>query len=303
MTTVVPDGDFDWAGLEDDVDVVHVEPSVARSLIGYFRDCAVVNQRSLKLHDVFDDPNAGVLGIADGTWDELASDGLHLEGREAMRLALTNQAAGRDKPILVGALFVVGRYRPPGRPGRPSTICAPLLLGNVAQTHDAASASFLLEGDVALNLSLLALLTSVDAENEEEMRTRFEALMDVVPDAPLSLPELNHFVKALSVQLDLPFDLPTEVDVAHVDLADARAQGGELRLICSSALFLFKEAAELSVIRELEAIAQVELDGTALLSVLDPESHSGERDIDQDAPVEFAGAMTPFRPPDWHDGE
>jgi hypothetical protein len=37
---------LDWAGLEDRIDLEgYIDASAARSLIGYFRDCAVATQR------------------------------------------------------------------------------------------------------------------------------------------------------------------------------------------------------------------------------------------------------------------
>ncbi len=153
---------FDWAGLEDRVDLEgYVEPSAARSLVGYFRDCAIATQRGLNLRDVFDDRDAQVLSVPPDAWEAGIGEGFTVDGKAAVDLAVANQVNPQEKPLVMGVLFVVGRYAKATR--RTQTYCAPLLVAAVSQTSDAASASFFIEGDVALNLSLLASLCDVDA--------------------------------------------------------------------------------------------------------------------------------------------
>jgi hypothetical protein len=86
-----------------------------------------------------------------------------------------------------------------------------------------------------------------------------------------------------------------------VDLADEAAQDGDLRVVPTTALFIGKDAAELSVIRELEAIGQLDLDGTALQALLDPESLITPAVGDAADALADGPAPEPARPDDWHD--
>jgi hypothetical protein len=288
---------LDWAGLDAEVaQVGYVAESTTRNLVGYFRDCAVANQRGLKLLNIFGESDAQVLGVPANAWDDAVADGLVVEGRDALNLAMANEISPFDKPLMLGALFVVGRLA--GRAGRPKTICAPLLVGSISQTREATGATFVLEGDVGVNLSLLADLIGVDRDNEEEVQLRFETLMDLVPDAPLTDNDVAAFCTGLEHQLELPFEVPAFESFAESDLAAELAEGGELRLLPVSAVFIGKEAAELSVIRELDAVGQSDPEESALVALLEPETLAA-RDV---AGVGEAGAGTAHvRPVDWHD--
>jgi hypothetical protein len=189
------DGRYDWAGLTERVDRdAFIEQTVARRLVGYFRDCAVATQRGLSVHNV-EDREAHVLPVGIDGWETACGDGYVVPGREALNLALANQVNPFEKPLVMGALFVVGRYRKGSSPSK--NFCAPLLVASVSQSCDAATATFVVDGDVGLNLPLLASLCDVDRDNEEEMAVRFEGVMDAVPDAPLMRGEMGFAQRSL----------------------------------------------------------------------------------------------------------
>ena len=237
--------EFDWAGLEAEVEQVgYVEESNTSKLVNYFRDCAVSNQRTLKLFNIFDDRDAQVLSVPADAWDSAVGDGIQIEGRDAVNIALTNQGNPLEKPLMLGALFVIGRYRRAN--GRMGTACSPLLLGSASQSPEPTSATFMLESDVSLNLSLLAELSGVDQENEEELQLRFENLMALVPDAPFDERKLADFCAALNTQLELPFFVPPFSGFVEIDLADHVSVTSDLHLVPASAIFIGREAAELS---------------------------------------------------------
>lgn len=290
----------DWAGLEERTEQAgYVEETVARSLVSYFRDCAVATQRGLNVRDVFGESDAQVLVVPGTAWNAAASEGYVAEGKAAVDLAVANQVNPLEKPLVLGALFVVGRHS--AGPGRLRSYCAPLLVASVAQTSDSDSATFVLEGDIGLNLNLLADLADVDRNNEEEMMARFEALVDVVPDAPLDPLELDRFCRALDTHINLPFHVGGFTHFVEVDLAGEAAVGGPLRLVAVSALFIGKEAAELSVIRELEAIAQADLSGTALDALLEPDKTAIHKSLDAEATLPDGPPPEPARPEGWHE--
>ena len=107
------------------------------------------------------------------------------------------------------------------------------------------------------------------------MLARFETVTDVAPDAPLAVDDVEGFLQALRDALELPFDVPAFAGMHDVDLADEYAAGGALRLLYASAVFVGREAGELSVIRELDVLADADLDGTALGALLEPEELDG----------------------------
>lgn len=289
---------LDWAGLSQEMGQQgHVEPTESSNLVGYFRDCTVASQRSLALRNVFEVSDAQCISVPNDAWLAAIDEGLTTPGKAALNLALANRVSPFEKPLVMGALFVVGRYTP--GPGRPRAYCAPLLVGSVSQSTEGTSVTFLLEGDVALNLPLLAELAGVDADNEEEMLARFETVADLTPDAPLPVAEVEAFLEALRVGLDLPLALPTFEDMGELDLADEYALGGPLRLLPTSAIFIGREAGELSVIRELGVIAEAAVEESALQAVLEPEDSdlAADGDAASALPPQNAGSL----PEGWHD--
>jgi hypothetical protein len=228
-------------------------------------------------------------------------DGLRLTGRDAVDLAVANQLNPSEKPLLLGALFVTGRYtRPTSK--TPTRYCAPLLTASVTQEQDPTSATFTLAGDVGLNLALLADLLNTGEDEEEGLLHRLEGLLDFVPDLPFDPGDVAGFCEGLSTLLDLPVTVhhPVGLDPT-IDLPEAHAEPRQgLELIGAAALSIGKDASELSVIRELEAIAEQDAEDSALAAVLDPQAstHTGDGtwDLDDDGrPLE------PHTPEDWHD--
>lgn len=252
------------------------KPSVASALLAYFRDCAVATQRSLNLRDVFESKDAIVLDAPPDAWEQAINGTLRFEGKDAVGLAMANRIDPIEKPVALGALFIVGRHK--RGVGTMHRYCAPLLVGSASIESDGVGANVSLEGqgDVALNLSPLAELIGV--EDEDEMFQRFEVVLAAVPEAPFDDLQLDRFCQILRTNLDLPLELPGFSGFTTATLAEQAASRSSLRLIMANAVFISKEAQELSVIRELEAIQGLALEDTALQDVLEPETTEGPGD-------------------------
>jgi len=252
------------------------KPTTASALVAYFRDCAVATQRSLNLRDVFDSKDAIVLDAPPNAWEQAIDGTLRFEGKDAVDLAMANRIAPIEKPVALGGLFIVGRHKT--GVGKVQRYCAPLLVASASIESDGVGATVSLEGegDVALNLSPLAELMGID--DEDEMFQRFEVILAAVPEAPFDDADLDRLCQILRTNLDLPLELPGFSGFTTSALAEQAASGGNLRLVVANAVFISKEAQELSVIRELEAIQGLRLEDTSLQDLLEPETTEGAED-------------------------
>ncbi|MFQ5873257.1 MAG: AAA domain-containing protein [Dehalococcoidia bacterium] len=250
------------------------KPSIASALVAYFRDCAVATQRSLNLRDVFESKDAIVLDAPPDAWEQAINGTLRFEGKDAVDLAMANQIAPIEKPVALGGVFIVGRHKT--GVGKVQRYCAPLLVASASIESDGVGATVSFEGDVAVNLWPLAELIGI--EDEDEMFQRFEVILAGVPEAPFDDSELDRFCQILRTNLDLPLELPGFTGFTTSTLAQQVASGGNLRLVMANAVFISKEAQELSVIRELEAIQGLQLEDTALQDLLEPETTEGVAD-------------------------
>ena len=155
----------EWAGLSGEQPPQAAdERSEANDLVAYFRDCAVASQRSLAQRNVFEANDAQCLALPLSAWSDLVEDGLFMPGKAALDLALANKVNPFEKPLVAGALFIVGRHAIKG--GRTRPYFAPLLVGTVSNSIEGTGVTLFLEGDVGLNLTVLAELAGVDAETK-----------------------------------------------------------------------------------------------------------------------------------------
>ncbi|OGO51332.1 MAG: hypothetical protein A2148_10525, partial [Chloroflexi bacterium RBG_16_68_14] len=136
----------------------------------------------------------------------------------------------------------------------------------------------------------------MEIEDEDEMFQRFEVILAAVPEAPFDDLQLDRFCQIVRTNLDLPLELPGFTGFTTSTLAEEVAIKGRVRVVTANAVFISKEAQELSVIRELEAIQGLDLEETALEDLLEPESmeHVGD-----EAPNDENG-MGRAEEIDWH---
>jgi superfamily I DNA/RNA helicase/very-short-patch-repair endonuclease len=290
-----PVGDSDWAGLGDEREP---DPTAATStvgrLAGYFRDCALATSRGTRLFDVFAGKDAQLLDLTADAFGYLTDEGLSAVGKAPLDLAVANEANPDECSILVGALFLVGRHRPSGAASK--RVCAPLVFGRARASHDLTGATFTLESELQLNLPLLADILDIDAENEDEVLLRLNHLLDVTPDVPFDDAEVGHFLASLSTGFEVPFDVGPWAGLIDVDLAEEAAKADRVRLIPSAAIFLGAQPSSLSVVRELDALASLDLADTALAALLDP-ADLGEIVREADG---GGASSVPAVPTDWH---
>jgi very-short-patch-repair endonuclease len=290
----------EWFGLDDDVpepDPNQADTVVGR-LTGYFRDCALATSRGTRLFDVFASKDGQLLDLTADGFQNLTDEGLQLDGKGPLDLAMQHEQSPTESAVLVGALFIVGRHRSSGVSSR--RVCAPLVFGSARVEHDLTGASFMLESELQLNLSLLAAVLDIDGDNEDEMLLRLNQLLDVTPDAPFDDEEVARFLTSLSVGFELPFEVEPWGGLVEGQLTEEAAKSDALRLIPCAAIFLGEQPAELSVARELEALPQLDLSETALAALFDPPEH-GIDTVASDGSSDETGAIPEaLTPPDWH---
>lgn len=296
MTTdAPPQTPAPWVGLDDQApepDPAAGADTPVKRLAGYFRDCALATSRGTRLFDVFGPKDAKLLDLTADAFTALTDEGVDLPGKPPLDLAMQHEQNPAENAVMVGALFIVGRGRPAG--GASRRVCAPLVLGRASAEHDLTGARFVLESEMQLNLSLLAEILDIDAGNEDEMLLRLNQLLDVTPDAPFDDDEVAHFLSSLSVGFDLPFDVGPWEGLVDADLAEEAAKREPLRLVASAAIFLGEQPAELSVVRELEALPSLDLDDTALGGLFEPPESSPDP-TDETSEPSLAAA-----PQGWH---
>jgi superfamily I DNA/RNA helicase len=287
-----------WIGLEEaspEVDPSGQADTAVGRLVGYFRDCAFATSRGTRLFDVFASKDAQLLDLSPAAFANVTDDGLRLSGKEPVALAMVHEQNPGESAILVGALFLVGRHRPAGG-GSSRRVCAPLVFGRARVEHDLTGASFMLESEMQLNLSLLSEVLDIDADNEDEMLLRLNHLLEVTPDAPFDDDEVAHFMSSLSVGFELPFEIKPWYGLTEAVLAEEAAKPDGIRLIPSAAIFLGEQPAELSVVRELEALPSLDVEQTALAALFDPPEQAFELAGDGGGTY----ALETRRPTDWH---
>ncbi|HEU5349874.1 MAG TPA: hypothetical protein VFU63_14795, partial [Ktedonobacterales bacterium] len=174
----------------------------------YFHDCFAADSRGGTLTNILDKNQAEYLVFADGV-EPLATGQLDRldvplsTGVTAQNAADVNR---REKFLIWGSIFLVGRGRPENARRKGETFCAPLLYwpARIEQEGSQAYLSIDLE-EQHINFPLLASL--IDAENEEQAQAYAEAILAQVPSAPFETAAIREFA---AVVAELIPDLRTD---------------------------------------------------------------------------------------------
>src|SRR5215469_4093363 len=173
-------------------------PGPASSLFAgvcrYYHDCFAADSRGGVLTNVLDKNQAEYLTFAEVTELLLTSQADRLE--MPLSTAVTAQNAAdvnrREKFLIYGSLFLVGRGQAQSAKRKGDLYCAPLLYWPARIEHEGSQAWLSVDlEEQRINFPLLASL--IDADNDEQGQAYAEAILDQVPSAPFDLAALREF--------------------------------------------------------------------------------------------------------------
>jgi len=245
---------------------------IIKSYLGYLRDCAMSTLRRSGLDNIFKDKNAIVIDLPAEALDTL-SEGEYSDNRQEMWDAVIRlELSGEEEQLFLGLLFFVGRLKG-NKAGRSSALCAPLLTTRLRAIRLPEEQAVLIEtaeDDFSLNLDLLAKL--VDAQDEEELNLRFKDVFEVVPGWPVEPRDIEQLLGTLRKNFPEMPGLHTEQIMLEgfqdVPLQEAMREARELQIIPTQAVFIHQPTPEMTVVRELSALAEMEGAGESVLAEL-----------------------------------
>ena len=222
--------------------------SVFSGVCRYYHDCFAADSRGGVLTNVLDKNQAEYLTFAETTELLLTNQADRLEmplstGVTAQNAADVNR---REKFLIYGSLFLVGRGPNAGAKRKGELYCAPLLYWPARIEHEGSQAWMGIDiEEQRINFPLLASL--IDAENDEQAQAYAEAILAQVPTAPFDLAAIQEFA---SVVGELIPDLRTDDLHAFPELQSADAlrdlveHDSPVQLLCASAMALVRRPTE-----------------------------------------------------------
>src|SRR5690242_2417915 len=229
-----------------------VRPAPASTLFAgvcrYYHDCFAADARGGVLTNVFDKNQAEYLTFAEATDVLLTSRAEQIEVPLAMGVTAQNAADvnRREKFLIYGSLFLVGRGPAASAKKKGDLYCAPLLYWPARIEHEGSQAWMAVDlEEQRINFPLLASL--IDAENDEQAQAYAEAILAQVPAAPFDLEAIREFA---SVVGELIPDLRTDDLQAWPELQSEEAlrdlveHDSPVQLLCASAMALIRRPTE-----------------------------------------------------------
>jgi hypothetical protein len=237
----------DWP---EELAAEHVPTGPTSNLVAgvcrYFHDCFAADSRGGTLTNVLDKNQAEYLIFADET--ELLATGLKDRLEVPLSTGVTAQNAAdvnrREKFLIYGSLFLVGRSPAEGAKRKGDLFCAPLLYWPAHIEQEGAQAHLTVELDEQhVNFPLLASL--IDAETDEQAQAYAETILGQVPSAPLDGAAIREFA---AVVAELIPSLRTNDLEAFPELQTEEALRALLespvQLLCASAMALVRRPQE-----------------------------------------------------------
>ncbi|HEV2405746.1 MAG TPA: AAA domain-containing protein, partial [Ktedonobacterales bacterium] len=214
----------------------------------YYHDCFSADSRGGVLTNILDKNQAEYLTFAETNELLLTNQADRLEmplstGVTAQNAADVNR---REKFLIYGSLFLVGRGPAAGAKRKGELYCAPLLYWPARIEHEGSQAWLGIDiEEQRINFPLLASL--IDAENDEQAQAYAEAILAQVPTAPFDLEAIREFA---SVVGELIPDLRTDDLHAFPELQSGDAlrdlveHDSPVQLLCASAMALIRRPTE-----------------------------------------------------------
>ncbi|MGO8946799.1 MAG: AAA domain-containing protein [Ktedonobacterales bacterium] len=214
----------------------------------YYHDCFSADSRGGILTNVLDKNQAEYLTFANASDVVLTGQASQLEMPLATAVTAQNAADvnRREKFLIYGSIFLVGRGHAASAKRKGELYCAPLLYWPARIEHEGSQAWLVVELDEQrINFPLLASL--IDAENEEQAQAYAEAILAQVPSAPFDVEAVREFS---SVVGELIPDLRTDDLLAWPEVQSEEAvrdlieHDSPVQLLCASAMALVRRPTE-----------------------------------------------------------
>ncbi|HEX8982151.1 MAG TPA: AAA domain-containing protein [Ktedonobacterales bacterium] len=226
----------------------------------YYHDCFAADARGGVLSNVLDKAQAEHLMFTSGVEGLLTGQITRQEvplsaGITAQNAADVNR---REKFLIYGSIFLVGRGPGAGPKKKGEIFCAPLLYwpARIEQEGSQAWLTVDLE-EQRINFPLLASL--IDAENDEQAQAYAEAILGQAPTAPFDQPIIREFADVVGQLIP---NLRTDDLLAFPELQDRTAidmlmeNDSPVQLLCASAMALARRPTEArGVLTELQTMA------------------------------------------------
>ena len=259
----------------------------------YYHDCFAADARGGVISNVLEKTQAEHLMFTDGIEGLLTGQLTRLEvplsaGITAQNAADVNR---REKFLIYGSIFLVGRGPALGPRKKGELYCAPLLYWPARIEQEGSQAWLTIDLDEQrINFPLLASL--IDAENDEQAQAYAEAILGQAPTAPFDHPTIREFAAVVG---ELIPSLRTDDLTAFPELQREEAirdlveHDSAVQLLCALAMALARRPTEArGVLTELQMMAQRGDTSTPLGAIFD----------DSPAPVRGgrAGSLAAVRP-------
>src|SRR5215469_7783616 len=214
----------------------------------YYHDCFAADSRGGILTNVLDKNQAEYLTFADRS--EVLLTGAASQLEMPLATAVTAQNAAdvnrREKFLIYGSIFLVGRGPTAGARRKGELYCAPLFYWPARIDHEGSQAWLSIDlEEQRINFPLLASL--IDADNEEQSQAYAEAILAQVPSAPFDLEAIREFSSVVGELIpDLRTDdLQAWPEVQSEDaLRDLVEHDSPVQLLCASAMALVRRPTE-----------------------------------------------------------
>jgi len=226
----------------------------------YYHDCFAADSRGGTLTNVFDSHQAEYLIFAEATEFFITGQLDRMEvplstGVTAQNAADVNR---REKFLIYGSLFLVGRGPAPSGKKKGELYCAPLLYWPARIEQDGSHAWLTVDlEEQRINFPLLASL--IDAENDEQAQAYAEAILGQVPTAPFDTAAIREFAAVIAELIpdlradDLQAFPELQTEGALRDLVD---HDSPVQLLCASAMALVRRPTEArGVLTELQEMS------------------------------------------------
>src|SRR5262249_21762637 len=226
----------------------------------YYHDCFAADSRGGVLTNLLDKNQAEYVTFAEVS--DVLLTGLAGQLEMPLSTAVTAQNAAdvnrREKFLIYGSIFLVGRGPSTHPRKRGELYCAPLLYWPARIEHEGSQAWMSVDlEEQRINFPLLASL--IDAENDEQAQAYAEAILAQVPTAPFDVEAIREFSAVVG---ELIPELRTDDLYAWPELqtkdalSDLIEHDSPVQLLCASAMALIRRPTEArGVLTELQEMA------------------------------------------------
>ena len=250
-------------GSELDPDKLHL----AQKLLKYYHFCTKASLRQGGFEDAFK-LSPDIIELPENFWEKIEvsdEDSISITDERGHDVHRTYKRDTRKSPVVVGSLFIVGKIfrETKDRNGVPrqsvTQICAPLLYAPATIEPDSGNTFEIIVDDFLpqLNHKLLDKVFQLDTKAAKIYADMdLEEFSEQIPFFPLKLEDAKNFLDYLKGHFNLQkMVIPELYDFSETSLKEEKLKS-ELRIVPAHAVLIGTEIDYLTVVGELERLAQ-----------------------------------------------